>query len=88
MGGNVVAAPFSLNGNLLADAGHAPQDAERAGIGQFRVISPRLSPGTVYRLTLEQQIMVTMTQVPEPNSLLLLIWSGVMVRPIFRWKCR
>jgi hypothetical protein len=68
VGANVISAPFPLKGDVTAIA-DSLTDRHRIGTGQFRAISPPLSPGEFYQLMIEHESEVVTTLVPEPCSI-------------------
>ncbi|MGE3243915.1 MAG: EDSAP-1 family PEP-CTERM protein [Pirellulales bacterium] len=68
IGGDVVADPFNLNRDLAIQPPYGASDLEIASAGQFRVISPLLTPDVSYVLTVTSGSAVNANNVPEPAS--------------------
>lgn len=65
VGATVVADPFNLNNHTTVQPPYLSSDMQFASAAQFRVITPLLTPGVPYTLTIRSG--ATVTAVPEPS---------------------
>lgn len=68
MGATVVADPFNLNNHSTVQPPYLSGDLQFGNAGQFRVITPLLSPSVSYTLTIKSGSAVNATNVPEPST--------------------
>jgi hypothetical protein len=73
IGATVIADPFNLNNHSTVQPPYLSSDLQFASVGQFRVISPLLTPGVSYTLTITSGSAVNATNVPEPSPAALLV---------------
>jgi hypothetical protein len=82
IGATVVADPFNLNSHSTVQPPYLSSDLQFGSAGQFRVISPMLTPGESYSLTITSGSAVNATNVPEPSiAALAAIAMFSLIRP-------
>lgn len=67
LGATVIADPFNLNNHVMVQPPYLSSDLQFSSAGQFRVITPVLTPGVFYNLTITSGSAVSATNVPEPS---------------------
>ncbi len=88
VGATVVADPFDLNSHSTVQPPYLSSDLQFANSGQFRVISPVLTPGVPYTLTISSGSAVSATNVPEPSITALALIAMLSTTCLRRPNCR
>ncbi len=86
IGATVVADPFDLNNHETVEPPYPSRDLQFSNVGQFRAITPALTPGAFYFLTITAGSAVSAKNVPEPPIAALGLLAVPAVFSFFRMR--